>query len=309
MSGNRNNHPSVPLHQIQALAEAYFHLGQPQRFEIPRNNVPEYEGNRVYPMEQSNFIGIIPFCKQLLVALMTFLALLASSMIFYGIFYAIVMPSHHASERLYFDYSGLAKHPVTNSTPESTRVFENKPQTVLPNASSTTEEQTEATIISTPWAAADIFSTNIQWEAFEEDVIPPLKSYGRILVPSQLYFLEVVLELPESEINRQAGVFGVQVELQSSNGTKLASSVRASRLPHESRWISIIRKAVWLVPLLLGAVQESRVVIVPSFRYFVESEHFPLVSTESFECMIWYSNSSCFHIIGKLESHFLLSYE
>ena len=88
------------------------------------------------------------------------------------------------------------------------------------------------------------------------------------------------LDLPESEKNRDLGMFGVMVELRSSNGTLLASSLRSTRFPHESHWIATVRKAVCIVPLMLGAVSESRRVLVPTYRFFVESEALPLVRCE-----------------------------
>ena len=89
---------------------------------------------------------------------------------------------------------------------------------------------------------------------------------------------EVALTLPESEINLIAGMFGVFVELQSSNGTKLAFSMRAARLPYESPGIAFARKVVFLIPLLIGAVQESKTIVIPAFRHVVESSEQPMVS-------------------------------
>jgi hypothetical protein len=133
-----------------------------------------------------------------------------------------------------------------------------------------------------PWAVADLFSKHTQWEPFQSDVVPKPLTDSRILKEAKPYYLEVALDLPESEINHMAGMFGVLVELQSSDGSRLASSMRAARLPHESRWISDVRKCLWLVPLILGAVEESRRVFVPSFRHFVESSETPLVSVIEF---------------------------
>jgi len=130
-----------------------------------------------------------------------------------------------------------------------------------------------------PFAVADLFSKHSQWEAFQEDVVPIPRADDRILKTGQAYYLEVALELPESDINRAAGVFGVSVEVKSSNGTKLASSMRVARLPHESAWVTTLRKLIWLLPLLIGAIQETRTVVVPSFRHLVESRDFPLVSS------------------------------
>jgi len=57
---------------------------------------------------------------------------------------------------------------------------------------------------------------------------------------------------------------------------KLASSVRSTRLPHESGWIAMVRKMLWTFPILFGAREESQTVIVNSFRHIVESQDFPM---------------------------------
>ncbi|KAG7356704.1 Seipin-like protein [Nitzschia inconspicua] len=125
-------------------------------------------------------------------------------------------------------------------------------------------------------ATADLFSRQDQWIAHHPDIIPNPKAQTRILPRNVAHYIEVVLDLPESERNRKVGIFGVLVELQSNNGTLLASSLRTARMPHESKWIAVVRKTVCIVPILLGALQESRRVLVPSFRFFVESERLPL---------------------------------
>lgn len=83
-------------------------------------------------------------------------------------------------------------------------------------------------------------------------------------------------------------MFNVVVELLSSetgetnthynNSTKklLATSTRTTRIPFESLWISNFRKSICIVPYMVGVIQENRRVVVPSYRYFVESAEFPL---------------------------------
>jgi len=88
-------------------------------------------------------------------------------------------------------------------------------------------------------------------------------------------------------LNRQGiGTFSVLVELESGSSeinsyknTKrklLATSTRTARIPFESLWISNFRKAICIVPHMIGAIQESRRIVIPSYRYFVESAKFPL---------------------------------
>jgi hypothetical protein len=131
--------------------------------------------------------------------------------------------------------------------------------------------------ISSTHAMTDLFSRQDQWIAHHPDIVPHPKAQIRILPRNVAHYIEVVLEIPESERNRNLGMFIVGVQLQSSNRTLLASSMRTVRMPHESNWISVVRKIICIVPLMLGALQENRQVLVPSFRFFVESDRLPLV--------------------------------
>ena len=101
---------------------------------------------------------------------------------------------------------------------------------------------------------------------------------------------EVVLDLPESKTNLQdIGIFSVVVELRSADdndnksnsnsnsGSKLlASSTRTARMPHESNWISVVRKFICLFFHLSGAFPEQRTIVVPVYRFFVETQNDPL---------------------------------
>eukprot|EP00980_Cylindrotheca_fusiformis_P001496 scaffold346_cov116-Cylindrotheca_fusiformis.AAC.10 len=241
-------------------------LARAQRFEFPGRVHARAE--REAAEIENAFVGIVPTIKRVATFLSVGALLLSSSLFFYGLLYLAVMPSYNATRNLYFDYSGIAKHPApvpvcsdeTNICGErhsidDKRLFENA-----------------------PWAVADLFSKHSQWEAFHADCVPKPLTDSRILNPGTAFFLEVTLDLPESEINLMSGVFGIFVEIQSHNGTILASSLRSSRIPHETRWVSTVRTALMLIPLLLGATQEIKQITVSSFRHFVEIPDMPLPS-------------------------------
>jgi hypothetical protein len=153
-------------------------------------------------------------------------------------------------------------------------------------------------------ARVDLLNKHNDWEAFERDLTVSLCS--RLLHPRQAYYVEIVLVLPETSLNKDSGMFGVHAELLSStsatlsnipkdNGNDtndppnhdkttattpllLARSRRSVRFPHVSGWIAIIEKVILLVPLLLGACKESKTVVVSAFGQYVESKQHPLVS-------------------------------
>jgi hypothetical protein len=336
-----------------------------------------------------HFVGLIPFIKKVIFYSVLGFVLFITSLGMYGVFYKSVMPVLTVSETLYFDYTGIARHPskttttvnvgsqyyhyddertakittstlidTSNETVEalSTRDQKNEKRRKKTKKEIVEEEErkrknnndvepvTETPMVPTspnadrrqqqqlflrrrqpwlmyaPWAATDLFSVHSHWdpgtvlaETFEWshehddnvdgrepapdegrttagqrpeplstfqmqhlNVLPPLKTSTRILSKNTPHFLEVLLDLPESEHNRRVGLFGVHVQLQSSNSTVLASSMRTARLPHESRWVSVLRKILCIVPLMIGALEESRRITVPSFRFYVESQESPL---------------------------------
>lgn len=216
---------------------------------------------------ENAFVGLVPIVKRVATILTVGTILLSSSVFLYGFLYFMVMPSYKSSGNLYFDYSGIAKHPAP--VPR----WSNDENSWNGRGSMVAEHH----IDNAPWAVVDLFSKQSQWEAFHEACIPKPLTDRRILKPGHAYYLEVILDLPESERNLLSGVFGVLVEIQSHNGTLLASSLRSSRIPHETSWVSTVRKILMLIPLLIGASQETRSISVPSFRHFVESPDLPLV--------------------------------
>jgi hypothetical protein len=256
-----------------------------QDFQLPRELPPQFT-EPLHRAAEDAFVGIVPLLCRAFFLFVSGTMLLGSSMGAYGLFYLAVMPSHHATEPLYFDYSGLVNHPAPIICIDDNDDDINSLDVDDKNGRQQQQQQQQVALNNNPervkqapWAAADLFSKHVQWESFHNEVVPDaVTNEKHILKPGKTYYLEVALDLPESEINRRVGMFGVLVELQSSDGTKLASSMRAARLPHESKWISIIRKLVFLMPLLIGAVQETRTIIVPSFHHIVESSEQPLVS-------------------------------
>lgn len=217
--------------------------------------------------EREEFGGIIPFFIRQIKRLLKFLAILSLSLISYHLFYTLAMPSFSVSAPIHFDYTGA--HPPSFSPAfKKYKGYEH----VLP----------------TPWASIDLFAKH-HWDMVEtEDVLPTPHTSHRLLVPSRAYFMELVLVLPESDMNRAStGIFGVKVELASHNGTALAVSRRSARFPHQSKWIATLQKAALLIPLMVGAMEESKHVVVPVFRHYVESCDHPLVSCrKKFLCKV-----------------------
>jgi seipin len=91
-----------------------------------------------------------------------------------------------------------------------------------------------------------------------------------ILAPGQRYFFELVLTLPESDINKQLGVFMVKVELRSVDRTLLASSKQHSMLPYESSIVTLFRKTMLILPLAFGLMSETKSVTLLLFDHYTD---------------------------------------
>eukprot|EP00977_Amphora_coffeiformis_P005902 scaffold1248_cov170-Amphora_coffeaeformis.AAC.21 len=223
------------------------------------------------PREDEVVLGLIPWMLQILKLCLMGTILLLASGASYAIFYRAVMPSRYATVSLYFDYSP----PVDMGIVPSSRPLFKLPKHQTPKLSQNV----------VPTASVDLFAKHVAWEPFHQTVAPPLLTHKRLLSARQAYYIEMLLFLPESIHNREAGLFGVVTDLQSSNQTTLARSTRWTQLPHESSWISFTRKLLCLPAFLLGALTEFRTIELAAFRHYVESRDFPLVGAreESFE--------------------------
>lgn len=91
-----------------------------------------------------------------------------------------------------------------------------------------------------------------------------------ILDPGQRYFFDIILTLPESEINKQLGTFMINVDLKSADRTLLARSRQHSQLPFESTLVSLFRKTILIVPLASGLLSETKTIRLMAFDHFVD---------------------------------------
>ncbi|GAB4831490.1 hypothetical protein Ancab_005508 [Ancistrocladus abbreviatus] len=92
---------------------------------------------------------------------------------------------------------------------------------------------------------------------------------GRAIPPNHKLQATVELTLPESDYNRNLGMFQVRVEFVSSNGETLASSSHPCMLQFKSEPIRLLATFFKVVPLVAGYVSESQSLKLP-FRGFVE---------------------------------------
>lgn len=235
--------------------------------------------------------------------------LFLGALCFYALLYVSIMPTKIFREKLYFDYSpsalsGVIGETLSRQQEEQTETSTGKisqfPPNILSQETYDSFSQTSCSNDSKscnnisrhahhPTALVDLLARYSQWYPYVSDVIPPssppyyLKN-ERLLQKNKQYFIDLVLELPESTSNVNVGIFMAQVDLY-SDGTKLATSRRPTHLPYESLFAHYLKRISFLVLIpFIGILfvpgilflPESKVVTVPCFHHFVESEHMPL---------------------------------
>mmetsp|Transcript_8430 Transcript_8430/g.11082 ORF Transcript_8430/g.11082 Transcript_8430/m.11082 type:complete len:457 (-) Transcript_8430:391-1761(-) len=221
--------------------------------------------------DEKEFGGLIPFLIRTIRFFFIITLWALSGSCSHLLFYKWTMPREVAAQAFSLDYGFYNNHErvipgtevvTVNHQSDKYRVF---------------RDRTCASHPSAPFATIDLFAKQNSWEAFHADVVPSPKSKTRLLQSKQSYYVDVALELPESKANFETGIFGLVIDLSSStNQTLLAASRSSARLPHESAWVSVVRKFLLLPALLFGALEESRTIYLTPFRHFVESVEFPL---------------------------------
>lgn len=135
---------------------------------------------------------------------------------------------------------------------------------------------------SAPWvhyscgdAVGDVCINNDKHISYntEENDSDSTSSDRAILKKGQRYFIELTLTLPESEINKQLGIFMVKVDLRSGDRSLLASSKQHSMLPYESTMVSLFRKFMLMIPLASGLLSETRAVSLLCFDNYVDTNN------------------------------------
>ena len=137
----------------------------------------------------------------------------------------------------------------------------------------------------------------------------PITNKNSILKPRREYYVEVILQLPESKANKDIGVFVVTTVLggtiskvpasvsrkasalfglsggaekeeshnsENSNTIPLAKSIRSAMLPFESNLIYNIRKLFYSFFYVNGIWPESKTIRIKAFNRYVESRGVPL---------------------------------
>ncbi|CAL5364839.1 unnamed protein product [Camellia sinensis] len=81
------------------------------------------------------------------------------------------------------------------------------------------------------------------------------------------FYVSLVLLLPESDYNRQVGVFQLNTELISTKGNAIAKSSQPCMLRFRSLPVRLARTFLMSIPLLLGITDETQKINIPVLKH------------------------------------------
>ncbi|GFH58951.1 hypothetical protein CTEN210_15427 [Chaetoceros tenuissimus] len=251
--------------QVKMIAEDAYHIYQ-----------DTHERHHTIRREGKSFFGtIIPLIKHAFYWTMSTFILFSTSVGFYVLFYCLIMPEHDVTRPIYFDYN----------------------------------DKYCGEAICPPTAKIDLLSSNTQWHAHVPSVVPVVDRNDKcdgdeedekkecsnndlfgILEPENSYFFQVALIMPESNKNREVGMFMIESILKSnvlqeqkskdSKSKVIASSSRPSLLPYQSTYVSMVKKSFLMIPLILSAIPEARTIVIETFDHYIESAQDPMNEVE-----------------------------
>jgi hypothetical protein len=171
-------------------------------------------------------------------------ALLGSAAVLYALFYYLVIPSRFHEQAVFLDYghhASLSRSGLADMT--------------------------------LPRAVLNLQTPTHQWQASELVDAPP--QTPTVLVPGVKYDVIVELDMPESRVNMDVGMFMLSTELRTQNHALLASSVRAAIVRDSHTLVRWMRVAFWAVPYALGFSDPTQKVTVLAINGFTESKQNP----------------------------------
>ncbi|XP_062368053.1 seipin isoform X3 [Cinclus cinclus] len=100
---------------------------------------------------------------------------------------------------------------------------------------------------------------------------------GQVLLYGQLYRISVELELPESPVNRELGMFMVTLSCYGSGGRTLATAARSAMLHYRSRLLRALHTAAFAGLFLSGFAEQSQTLELELMGRYREDPYTPTV--------------------------------
>ncbi|KAI4470016.1 bernardinelli-seip congenital lipodystrophy 2 bscl2 protein [Holotrichia oblita] len=95
----------------------------------------------------------------------------------------------------------------------------------------------------------------------------------QLLMMGQPYRVELVLEMPESPVNKQLGMFMVCVDFRGKSNKLITRSCRSAMLHYRSFVLDLIYTVAYSPLLLIGTVEEKQTINIELFEDYYEIEN------------------------------------
>jgi len=105
-----------------------------------------------------------------------------------------------------------------------------------------------------------------------------LTQQHHLLKSGQPYNIMLDLEMPESDVNKELGMFMVHLKLNGRNGQLLTKSRRSAMLRYKSGQLHFLSTLFFSPFLLTGPMEEKQVVKVEMFSEFLENSYNPVTN-------------------------------
>ncbi|XP_069363338.1 seipin [Maniola hyperantus] len=103
-----------------------------------------------------------------------------------------------------------------------------------------------------------------------------LTKRSQMLMAAQPYRIKLILEVPESQINKDIGMFMVCAQLRAAGGALVSASCRSAMLRHRSRLHQVMRTLVYAPLLVSGVNEEKQFLQVELFSDFEDDQARPV---------------------------------
>jgi Putative adipose-regulatory protein (Seipin) len=174
------------------------------------------------------FIGFIPMFGRLLFYMFQMYFLLAiSAVTYYTVYHVYAMPRCFVNRPLYFDYMPSELHDNRFKNLGSVRM----------NMQNFYNDSIRDEMSATVTARASVDLTKNKDVAWESHLTISLSGQPirRILDPYHKYYIELLLDLPDTHRNRHGGMFGIRTELYTASPTKDINSQKETMVESSNR--------------------------------------------------------------------------
>ncbi|RVE53829.1 hypothetical protein evm_001491 [Chilo suppressalis] len=103
-----------------------------------------------------------------------------------------------------------------------------------------------------------------------------LTKKSHMLMAAQPYRIKLILEMPESPVNKELGMFMVCAQMRARGGVLVSSSCRSAMLRHRSKLHEVIRTFAFSPFLLSGVNEEKQLLQVELFSDFEDDPSVPV---------------------------------